>query len=258
MKILLAGYGVMGASLNTSWQNKQSVFEVTIVDPACDEYNKDVIFLPLDYQPDIIIFAVKPEVLPSILPLYKRFARQNCIFITIAAGVTLKTCHTILGVQEIIVRAMPNIPVTVGQGMTALTTHSSLTQAQSRLVEHVFNVAGEVMWLDDETLLNAVTAVSGSGPAYFFYLVESLAQAGIAKGLSAEQSLLLARQTAIGAGAMLQSLPEKTLQDLRTQVTSTGGTTEAGLKVLNHNQVFQNLILSAITAATAKAQELGQ
>ncbi len=256
-KFLLVGCGMMGGALKQGWERAKAPFEVVVIEPTNSEYLSDVTSLPGAYTPDVIVFAVKPQTLPKILPSYKHFSAKGCLFLSIAAGVNLDHYHKILGEEAHIVRAMPNLPVTVGQGMAVLVTRSSLSEKQRTLGEAIFEVSGKATWLDKESLMDVVTAVSGSGPAYFFRMVECLAAAGIASGLSPEVAMFLARQTAIGAGAMLEQSAD-TAMDLRLRVTSPGGTTAAALSVFDENGSLAKLTLTAVRAAIHRGQELSQ
>jgi pyrroline-5-carboxylate reductase len=145
----------------------------------------------------------------------------------------------------------------VGQGMVVLVTKSLLTDSQRTLGQSIFETSGKVIWLEKESLMDAVTAVSGSGPAYFFRMVECLAAAGVACGLPPEVAMCLARQTAIGAGAMLQNFPDPAT-DLRMRVTSPGGTTAAAISVFDHGHALAKLTHTAVKAAIQRGQELSQ
>lgn len=227
-KFLLIGCGVMGGALKQGWERAKVPFEVLVIEPSNPLYLANVALVPEDFVPEMIVFAVKPQTLPEILPLYRRFAGQGCLFLSIAAGVSLDTYHKNLGEDECIIRAMPNLTVTVGEGMSVLVTRSLLSERHRALGQAIFEASGKVIWLDKESLMDVVTAVSGSGPAYFFRFVECLAAAGVTSGLPAEISMCLARQTAIGAGAMLQDSTDTAI-DLRSRVTSPGGTTAAAI-----------------------------
>lgn len=254
-RLLLVGCGAMGGALKQGWERARAPFEIIVIDPSNAQYLADVSALPDNYVPDVIIFAVKPQILVSILPLYRHFSEQGCLFVSIAAGVLLKTYQAILGEEESIIRAMPNLPATMGQGMTVLITRHFLSEHHRLMAEAIFKASGQVIWLDKEDLMDVATAISGSGPAYFFRMVECLAAAGSACGLPAEVSLRLARQTAIGAGAMLQNLPD-TPTDLRIRVTSPGGTTAAALNAFDHQDAFAKMTQAAVKAAIQRGQEL--
>jgi pyrroline-5-carboxylate reductase len=255
-RLLLVGCGVMGKALKQGWERTKAPCQIAVIDPSNSQYLPDITSLPDGYAPHTILFAVKPQVLPKILPLYQRFSGQGCLFVSVAAGVSLATYHAALGKEERIIRAMPNLPVTVGEGITALTTQVLLSDQHRALGEAIFNASGKVIWLDKESLMDVVTAVSGSGPAYFFRMVECLAGAGIANGLSPDIAIRLARQTAIGAGAMLQGLPDDTAADLRIRVTSPGGTTAAALSVFDQEDALANLMHMVVNAAIHRSKEL--
>lgn len=256
-KCLLVGCGMMGGALKQGWETIEAPFEVVVIDPSNLEYLPDLKSLPEDYVPDLVIFAVKPQMLPDILPSYKHFSQKGCLFVSMAAGVNLDYYHKILGEEAHIIRAMPNLPVTVGQGMAALVTRSPLDEKQRALGAAIFEVSGKAIWLEKESLIDVVTAISGSGPAYFFRLIECLAAAGVASGLPAEVAMFLARQTAVGAGAMLDKFPA-TAKELRLRVTSPGGTTAAALSAFDENGGLAKLTLTAVRAAIHRAQELSQ
>lgn len=256
-KFLLVGCGMMGGALKQGWEHAKAAFEVVVIEPSDPAYLPNIESLPGDYVPDLVVFAVKPQILPEILPLYKHFSAKGCLFLSIAAGVNLDRYHSILGKEAYIIRAMPNLPVTVGQGMTALVTRSPLSEQQRVLSAAVFDVSGKVVWLEKESLMDVVTAVSGSGPAYFFRMVECLAAAGVANGLPAEVAMFLARQTAVGAGMMLNQIPD-TAMDLRLRVTSPGGTTAAALSAFDEKGGLAKLTLTAVRAAIHRGQELSQ
>lgn len=256
-KFLLVGCGAMGGALKAGWERVKAPFEVVVIEPSNSQYVPDIASLPEDYIPEMIIFAVKPQTLLEILPLYRRFSGQGCLFTSIAAGVPLKTYHTILGEEECIIRAMPNLPVTVGQGMAVLTTRHSLSERHQAMGQAIFEASGQVIWLDKESLMDVVTAISGSGPAYFFRMVECLAAAGVVCGLLPEVAMRLARQTAIGVGAMLQNSPD-TVTDLCSRVTSPGGTTAAALSAFDYDDALAKLTRTAVRAAIHRGQELSQ
>lgn len=256
-KLLLVGCGVMGGALKQGWERNKAPFEVTIIDPSYAGALETTKSLSQNYQPDIIIFAVKPQVLPEILPLYLHFKDIGCLFLSIAAGVSLDTYHKYLGTDAQIIRAMPNLPVTAGQGMAVLVTHSQLSDQHRALGQSIFESSGKVIWIEKEGLMDVVTAVSGSGPAYFFRFVECLAASGIANGLPSDVAMELARQTAIGAGAMLQQTSDSAAE-LRKRVTSPGGTTAAALNVFDHAHALSRLIHTAVKAAIQRGQDLAK
>lgn len=256
-KFLLVGCGVMGSALKEGWKRVKAPFDVKVIEPSSPAYLPDIESLPKNYIPDVIVFAVKPQTLRDVLPLYKHFTEHNCLFLSIAAGIGLDTYHTILGKKASIIRAMPNLPVIVEQGMAVLVTRSKLSKEHRAIGQAIFEASGQAIWVEKESLMDVVTAVSGSGPAYFFRMVECLAAAGVANGLPSEIAMQLARQTAIGAGAMLQCLPD-TVKDLRLRVTSPGGTTAAALSTFDSGDGLTKLTRTAVKAAIQRGQELAQ
>ena len=175
--------------------------------------------------------------------------------ISIAAGITTSFLDTALSGKGQIVRVMPNTPLMVGQGMSAITAGPRATENDLQWVRELFSASGKTV-IVEEKMMDAVTAVSGSGPAYFFYLVEAMVEAGIAEGLPAEIAKQLAAQTCLGAGKLMVQSSEDPSQ-LRKRVTSPGGTTQRAIEVLDTANVKQNLI-QAIHAAAKKSRELGQ
>lgn len=206
-------------------------------------------------KPRAIIFAVKPQMMPNVAPAYADAAR-SALVVSIAAGITIQKISNWLG-GGAIVRAMPNTPAAIGKGITALYATNKVTTAQRALAEKLMRAVGDAIWVDREELIDLVTAVSGSGPAYVFLLVEALAAAAMSVGLPPETALKLARKTVEGAGALLEARKEAA-EDLRRAVTSPGGTTEAALKILMSERGLEPLMKAAVAAATARGQELGK
>lgn len=238
MNILLVGCGAMGGALKDGWAKAMPNANVTVVTSSTTPQ-----LLP-NY--DVILFAVKPAVLLKIAKDYRQFVHPNCCFISIAAGISIDQLKEQLGQNAIVIRAMPNLPVTTGCGMTAISGNESLS-----IAEKLFQAVGSTVCLK-ESLIDAATAVSGSGPAYFFYLVECLKEAGIAQGLSADAAHLLAHQTLKGAGSMMtQNLDASTL---RQKVTSPGGTTAAALGIFQNG--LKEMVVDAVGAAVQRAKEL--
>lgn len=252
MRILLIGFGAMGGALLKGWE---SFYDVTIVDPFKDGCVNSFEELPTDYQPDVAIIAVKPQVLAQVMPSYAKFS--DTLFISIAAGVQSESYTGWLGSKIRLARIMPNLPVLVGEGANAYVLNQNCTEHDDKVVVKLFEKVGIVERLTHEELFDAVTALSGSGPAYVYYLCECLEQTAVKLGLNAELAKRFARQTIIGAAATLKELPIEASQ-LRANVTSKGGTTEAALKVLMHNNQLQDLFSTALGAACKRAQELAK
>jgi pyrroline-5-carboxylate reductase len=208
-------------------------------------------------QPEAIILAVKPQMMSAVVPAYAQAARQ-AVVISIAAGTPIESLRLWLNNAPAIVRAMPNLPAALGKGVSAAYATRATTQAQRKLTEKLLKAVGDMVWLNGEELVNAVTAVSGSGPAYVFLLAEALAKAAERIGLAPDVAQLLARKTIEGAGALLAHAPESAAE-LRKSVTSPGGTTEAALKVLmSETGGLEQLLADAVAAANARGFELAK
>jgi pyrroline-5-carboxylate reductase len=216
--------------------------------------------IPESFTPTVIVLAVKPQIMAAVLPAYRRFIAAETVFLSIAAGKPLAwfLADHVLGGQASpprVVRSMPNTPASVGRGMTVAVLGPGVTAEQAALCENLLQAVGAVEWLQDEALLDAVTALSGSGPAYVFLLVETMARAGMAAGLPEDLALRLARATVAGSGEMLHRLSTPA-EELRRNVTSPGGTTEQALKVLMAEEGLQPLFDRAVKAAIQRAQAL--
>jgi pyrroline-5-carboxylate reductase len=203
---------------------------------------------------DVIVLAVKPQVFPTLLPQLAPRLRSESLVISIAAGVPLPAIEAQLPAARV-VRAMPNTPALVSAGATALAAGTRANAADLALAREIFASVGEVVEVP-EAQMDAVTSLSGSGPAYVFLLVEALAEAGAQLGLPGETAALLARQTVFGAGQLLQAGTE-TAGELRRRVTSPGGTTAAGITALEANG-FRAAVLACLQAACARGAELGR
>ncbi|MFP4209036.1 MAG: pyrroline-5-carboxylate reductase [Wenzhouxiangella sp.] len=204
----------------------------------------------------VIVLAVKPQVMGQVLPELQTALAPDALVISIAAGITLATLRRGLGEKGRLVRAMPNTPALFGVGMTGMVADSHVEAEDRKRAVDILQTAGETVWLDDEGLMDVVTAVSGSGPAYFFALAEQLALAGERAGLAPAVAAKLARQTAFGAGTML-ARSDHTAGQLREQVTSPGGTTAAALAVLSAGG-FEDLVARAVDAAVRRGRQLGE
>jgi pyrroline-5-carboxylate reductase len=205
---------------------------------------------------DVIILAVKPQVIVACLQnLAEQIRQNNPLIISVAAGVRIATLENILGEETAIVRTMPNTPALIGAGASCLFANESVSEAQKDNAEEIMRSVGLAIWLQREELMDIVTALSGSGPAYFFLTMEVMEKAAIKLGLARDQARLLTLETALGAARMaLES--ELNTSDLREQVTSPGGTTEAALKVLMEQGHFEDLFLDALSAAKERSEEM--
>lgn len=266
--VLLIGAGRMGGALIKGWIAANSFSAIHVVEPFPSEELKTAaaeraIHLHRGFAeeelsaPSAIVLAVKPQVLTGEAPLLHALGKTGALVLSIAAGITTQRLAAELGPGARLVRAMPNTPGAIGRGITALYGAGTLTAADRALAEALMASLGETLWLKDEGLMDAVTAVSGSGPAYVFLLAEALAEAGRAEGLDAATADRLARATIAGSGALLaaDSRPAATL---RKEVTSPGGTTEAALQHLMAPDGLTALMRRAVAAATARGKALGK
>jgi pyrroline-5-carboxylate reductase len=214
--------------------------------------------LRADPKPKLIVLAVKPQTAEAAVKALRPLANDSA-FISIVAGKTITWIGATLSetMPPPIIRAMPNLPASVGAGVTAAVAGPRVDDVLKQQADSLLRAVGEVVWIDDETLIDAVTAVSGSGPAYVFNLVEALAAGGVAAGLPRAAADKLARETIIGAAALLKAGKE-TPEELRRAVTSPGGTTEAALSILMSDRGLTPLMRDAVTAALDRARELGK
>jgi len=204
-----------------------------------------------------IVIAIKPQEAAAVIPALQPLAGSGALAISIMAGKTLAFLERTLGADTAIVRAMPNTPAAIGRGITVGVPNAKVTSNQKTLAHRLLGAIGAVEWVEDEALLDAVTAVSGSGPAYVFLLAESLARAGTAAGLPADLASRLARATVAGSGELLHQSPLD-VATLRQNVTSRGGTTAAALDVLMAPAGLDRLMETAIAAATKRSKELAE
>ncbi len=204
---------------------------------------------------DVLVVAVKPQIMDEVLASVARAIDGDTLVISVAAGLPIERIRKGLGGHDRIVRAMPNTPALYQAGMTGLAAGDGVNDTDRKRASEVLEAAGEVAWVEDEALMDVVTALSGSGPAYFFSLVEQLIAAGTRAGLPEETAARLARQTAYGAGTMM-ARSDVPAGELRARVTSPGGTTAAALESLSGND-FERIIDEAVRAAVERGRELG-
>lgn len=262
--IVLVGGGKMGGALLAGWLDRGvDPKRVRVIEPNADAAKAlakmnvpvDADAAALSDAPDVVVLAVKPQVMDSVAAGYARFARTGTAFLSIAAGRTIRSFEKILGAEAAILRAMPNTPAAVRRGITVVCASANVTAAQRTLAGDLLAAVGAVEWIEDEALMDAVTAVSGSGPAYVFLLAEQLAEAGREAGLPADMAARLARATVAGAGELLHKAAEPAAT-LRQNVTSPGGTTAEALKVLMADDGSQPVLTRAVLAATRRSREL--
>jgi pyrroline-5-carboxylate reductase len=260
--ILLVGCGRMGRALLAGWR-EQGLAASIAVDPDSSAAGfagpdmtvlADPTLIPDAFAPAAVVLAVKPQQAAATLPAYARFAPSS-VFLSIMAGRTMAGIGEAIGVSAAIVRAMPNTPAAVRQGVTVACPAPGVTAQQRALCDRLLEAIGKVAWIEDEALLDPVTAVSGSGPAYVFLLTELLEQAAIEQGIPPDLARLLSRQTVSGSGALLAASADDA-SALRVAVTSPGGTTQAALSVLMDPDAWPVAVSQAVAAATRRSREL--
>jgi pyrroline-5-carboxylate reductase len=253
----------MGQALLQGWLAAGTVSAVEAVEPDVGIVPADprvgarasVADVPADFRPDAVLVAVKPQMMDTAAPGLRPFVGDGTVVVSIAAGRTLAYFTGLFGAATPVVRAMPNTPAAVGRGMTVCCATPTATAAQRDLAHRLLAAVGGVEWVDDEDLIDPVTAVSGGGPAYVFLLIEALAEAGRKQGLPADLAMRIARATVAGSGELAR-LSDESAARLRENVTSPGGTTRAALDVLMGEGGMQPLFDAAIAAATRRAREL--
>lgn len=260
--LVLLGCGKMGSALLEGWlKGGIAPASVYVLDPAPSAWvqaqgvhiNED-----LPSNPAICLLAVKPQMMGDALPRMVALGNGETLFLSIAAGTSIAHFETALGAQTPIIRSMPNTPAAVGKGITAIIGNAQATPAHLDMAEGLLAAVGQVVRLTSEDQIDAVTGVSGSGPAYVFHLIETMAKAGEAQGLPADMAMQLAKATVAGAGALAEEASEDPSQ-LRVNVTSPGGTTAAALNVLmDETHGFPKLLADAVKAATERGRELGK
>ena len=261
--LVLVGAGKMGGAMLEGWHRLGLKFDQVVAlepEPAPEIITLGQRGLRINPARDTIaataiVIAVKPQVAPQVMPTLAPLIRSDTVAISIMAGRTLGFLEKALPANAAVVRAMPNTPASIGRGITVAVSNARVSGAQRDLADKLLRATGAVEWVADEGLMDAVTAVSGSGPAYVFLLAESLARAGAAAGLPADLAARLARATVAGAGELLHrsSLDAATL---RQNVTSPGGTTAAALDVLMSRDGLDPVMERAIAAATRRSREL--
>ncbi len=260
--MVLLGCGKMGGAMLEGWLSRGLPGgAVHVIDPNGADWiaargvhvNEA---LPAD--PSIVIVAVKPQMMGEALPAIQALGNGGTVFLSVAAGTKITAFEAAFGDQTPIVRAMPNTPAAIGQGITAYCGNGHVTAAQLELSRTLLSAVGKTIALDSEDQIDAVTGVSGSGPAYVFHLIETLALAGEAEGLAPELALQLARATVAGAGELAEKADE-TPSQLRINVTSRAGTTAAALDVLmDESDGLPVLLRRAVAAAANRSRELGK
>ncbi len=257
--VLLVGCGRMGGAMLAGWRERGLAPSV-VVDPAAPAAGAAVTFVadaaavPEGFAPDAVVLAVKPQNAEAVVPAYAMYAR-DAVVLTIMAGPTIARVKALLGGGAAVVRAMPNTPASIRQAITIACGQAA--PAQLALCETLLSSIGEVAWVADEGLIDAVTAVSGGGPAYVFLLAELLEQAAAEQGIPADLARRMARRTVAGAGALLAASDEDAAA-LRRAVTSPKGTTERALAVLMADDAWPALVRRAVAEAAERSRELAR
>ncbi len=260
--LVLLGCGKMGSAMLAGWlKDGLPSTSVWVLDPRPSDWVKaQGVHLNSDLpaNPAIVIVAVKPQMMGDALPAMKALGNAETIFVSVAAGTPISAFEAALGDRTPVVRAMPNTPAAVGRGITALIGNANAGEHGVALAEGLLSAVGQTVRLEDESQMDAVTGVSGSGPAYVFHLIETLAAAGEAQGLAPDLAMALAKATVAGAGALAEAADEDPSQ-LRVNVTSPNGTTQAALEVLMDEEAgFPPLLKRAVAAATERSRELSR
>lgn len=264
--LVLAGAGNMGGAMLAGWlEGGLDPKRIVVQDPSptprvAELLRKHGIASHASVEaraepPAVILVAVKPQVMDDVFPPLAKLAGPSTVVLSIAAGKTIAGFERHLHTGAAVVRSIPNTPAAVGRGITVASANAHVTARQKETCDTLLRAIGDVAWVDDEALIDPVTAVSGSGPAYVFYLTECLAEAGIKAGLPAELAQRLARWTVAGSGELLFR-SDQGADVLRKNVTSPNGTTFAALQVLMAEKGLQPLMTEAVAAATRRSREL--
>ena len=266
--LILAGAGNMGGAMLAGWlKGGLPPSQIIVQDPGppppiaalLSQHGIKVVqrVESLPTPPSVLLMAVKPQVMDDVFPPLARIVGPQTVVLSVAAGRTIASFERSLPAGAAVVRSIPNTPAAVGRGITVATPNAHVTAQHKETVTELLSAIGEVAWVDDEALIDPVTAVSGSGPAYVFHLVEAMAAAGVAAGLAPDLAMQLARATVTGAGELLYQSPLDAAT-LRQNVTSPNGTTYAALQVLMGDKGMTPLLTEAIAAATKRSRELAQ
>ncbi len=258
--LVLLGCGKMGSAMLQGWiDGGLPPASVWVIDPNPSDWLRGTgvhINADLPETPAIVLIAVKPQMMGDALPAIAAMGNGATLFVSVAAGTPISSFEQALGAESPIIRAMPNTPAAVGRGITAIIGNAHATKDHLDMAEQLLSAVGQVVRLESEDQMDAVTGVSGSGPAYVFHMIECLARAGEAQGLGADLAMQLAKATVAGAGALAEASAETPAQ-LRVNVTSPNGTTQAGLDVLmNETNGLPPLVEHTVAAAADRSRDL--
>jgi len=263
-KILLVGAGKMGGALLEGWlAHGLSPADAAVIDPSppsematfLKEQKIERAPKPGSFLPDAAVIAVKPQMADEVMPKIAGYLRQKTVVISIMAGRTLASIEKHFPPSSLVVRGMPNTPAAIGHGITVAVANRHVCTSTRLFASELLGAVGKVEWIEDEKLMDAVTAVSGSGPAYVFLLAEALAKAGVEAGLPEALATKLARETVSGSGELLRR-SKLDAGKLRENVTSPGGTTAAALEVLMGADGLEPLLKRAVAAAAKRSRDL--
>ena len=266
-KILLVGCGHMGTALLNAWFKKKS-FLISIIDPKTykslnKKYSgrKISIYKSINQikkleQFNVIVFAVKPQIAKEVVSEFNYLKNKNILFISIIAGKKINFFTKHLVYPHSIIRAMPNMPALVEKGMTCFVSNNLTNKSQKLLASKLFKVVGKVIWLNEELDIDKITAISGSGPAYYFLFIEQIISEAIKLGLKKSVAKELVYQTALGSIHMLHK-SERSAEELKKIIAVKGGTTEAAINVFENKSKFRTIISKALKAAFNKSKKLG-
>lgn len=264
---LLVGCGNMGRAMLGGWiEENVKPNDIMVIDPStanlevagkmgCRIFSSPVL-IEEEYQPDVIVLAVKPQYMEEVIPTYKKFIDNGALVISIAAGTKISLFEKYFGENAAVIRTMPNTPAAIRRGMMVSFANNNVTAEHRKICDILMNAIGTTAWVDDEALMDAVTGLSGSGPAYVFHMIEAMIVAGVKAGLSEELATTLAKVTLSGAGELALSSTE-TVGQLRKNVTSPNGTTAAGLGILMGTDGLTELMTKTVAAAKQRSEELG-
>lgn len=260
--LVLLGCGKMGSAMLAGWLGRGlPPSSVWVSDPAPSDWLQGQgvhLNEPLPETPALVLVAVKPQMMAEALPTLQAMGNGSTVFVSVAAGTPISYFEGVLGAGTPVVRAMPNTPAAISRGITAIVGNAAAGAEALEEAEVLLSAVGDVVRLDDEAQIDAVTGVSGSGPAYVFHMMETMADAGVAQGLPRDMALQLAKATVAGAGALAMEVDEDPTQ-LRINVTSPNGTTQAALEVLMDPQAgFPALLKRAVAAAADRSRELSR
>jgi len=264
--LVLAGAGNMGGALLAGWLERGlAPGHILVQDPAPPPRIAELLrrhgvrveaqLSALERPPAVLLMAVKPQVMEDVFPPLAKLIGPETVVLSVAAGRTIHSFERHLPPHTAVVRSIPNTPAAVARGITVATANAHVSAAHRATCQELLSAVGEVAWVDDEALIDPITAVSGSGPAYVFYLTECLAQAGVQAGLAPDLAQKLARWTVAGAGELLHR-SDQSAEILRKNVTSPNGTTFAALQVLMSEKGLQPLLTDAVLAAARRSKEL--